>query len=295
MLHVRTVLFPTDFSACAEHALAHAVALARAYEATLHVLHVRKPGEAAGPHPWPEPGGLDLRHVEREGEDAAAALLAYAEEHAVDVIAMGTHGRTGFQKLMIGSVAEKTVRLAPCPVLAVPHRARELKGGAAAVERVLAPVDFSEFGRAALVHARELAALFDARLDVLHIVQQATLPAAYGLDPMFAFPTRILERSREGLADFVREAPGPEVPIELHVELGYPALNIVEFARQQGSDLIVMATHGLTGLKHFLIGSVAERVVREAPCAVFTVRSFGRQLLSADVLAQLKQAEDDEA
>ncbi|MDX1530736.1 MAG: universal stress protein [Rhodothermales bacterium] len=283
MIRLDTILVPTDFSDCAAHAYAHAARLAERTSAAVHALYARVPGDDVNcpdepaEKGWPEPCA---RRIERDGASVAETILHVAEEGDADLIVMGTHGRTGLHHAMLGSVAEKVLRLAPCPVLVVPERAPDA-GAAGGVRRVLAPVDFSEHARLAVAHAKALAALHGAALDVLHVVEEAAIPTAYGLEPVLVVSPPVLERAEAAVRQVVAGVPGPEVPVAVHAEAGYAASDIVRFAEGVGSDLIVMATHGRTGIKHFLLGSVTERVVRRAPCPVFSVRSFGKSLTPA--------------
>jgi nucleotide-binding universal stress UspA family protein len=215
-------------------------------------------------------------HAQVEESSAPAAVLAYADEQDVDLIVMGTHGRRGLDRFFIGSVAEEVMRLATTPVLTV-HS--EGSRGADHVERILVPVDFSEHSKLSVTYARELAATYGARIDLLHVVEDVTLPTVYGLDPYPLGAPEVLGRIENGLMTMIEEAPGADVPIEAHVRNGHPIRDIIAFAEERDTDLIVIATHGLSGVRRLLMGSVSERIVRAAPCPVFTVKSFGKQLV----------------
>lgn len=141
MIQVRRILYPTDFSSYSNQAYFHAVDLAETYGASLAVVYVHQPG-AAGGHDrryWrsqleqvrPANPTIRVQHVFLEG-DAAAEIVRYAADEGVDVIVIGTHGRTGVERLVMGSVAEKVMREAPCSVLVV-----KLPKGAPAAERPL--------------------------------------------------------------------------------------------------------------------------------------------------------------
>jgi len=281
MLAVRRVLYPTDQSASAAHAYSTAVGLAAALGAELHVIHVALPDiedirgtvEESELTPEAPPTGLRVIRSVRRGDSAAPEIITYCQEHDIDVVVMGTRGRSGVGRLLLGSVAERVVREAPCPVLTVPARAP-----GQAVSRVLAAVDFSPHSRTTLEHAIAMADHYGAPLDVLHVLQEVTLPSAYGPELAPMITPQIEGRSHEALAELAAEVDLHDVSVELHTRFGYPASEILRFAEEYGVDLIVLATHGLTGLEHFLIGSVAERVVRKATCPVLTVRSFGKRI-----------------
>lgn len=281
----RRILYPTDLSSSAEHAYGYAVQLAGALDAELHVLHVVIPDledlveEARHERLTPSdpPAGVSVVTAIRAGESASGEILAYAEAEGVDLIVMGTRGRTGLGRLLLGSVAEIVVRESTCPVITVPTRAPSM-----ATQRVLAAIDFSDYSRTTLAHAAAMAELFDAPLDVIHVLQEVVVPSAYGPEIGPIVTPALEQRTASALAAMVREIVPPEIESTSTVVVGYPATEILRFAEEQECGLIVLATHGLSGLQHFLIGSVTEKVVRKASCPVLTVRSFGSSLVSQD-------------
>ncbi|HEX3152223.1 MAG TPA: universal stress protein [Gemmataceae bacterium] len=134
MLRIRKILFPTDFSSYSNQAYLHAVAIAEVHKATLVLVYVNVPGQAADANYWrdllhqirPANPAIDVEHVFLEG-DPATEIVRYARDSGVDRIVMGTHGRTGTDRLLMGSVAEKVLRDAPCSILVVklPHSQRK--------------------------------------------------------------------------------------------------------------------------------------------------------------------------
>lgn len=301
MLQIDTILFPTDFSACATHAFAHAARLAQHYDAALHVLNIAVPPEGNPDDLIHSLKDLDLetvdlaaelydlcgalekevpiRYVREADVSAASGVQTYAEQHNIDLIVMGTHGRRGLDRVFIGSVAEEIVRTAPCPVFTIGLEA--LAAPEQTVRRILVPIDFSEYGGPALAYARELAAVYNARLDLLHVVEEPGLSSAYGTPVRFSLtPAEMQKNSRQALHAIGKQLLGETVPFDVHAVGGNPALDTVDFAARHHIDLIVMATHGRTGIRRMVIGSVAEKVVRMAPCPVFTVKSFGKSLLA---------------
>lgn len=143
---------------------------------------------------------------------------------------------------------------------------------------ILVPVDFSEHSDEALRVAVELTELFGARLHVTHVYQ---IPVYGGVGDYGAIQGQLMETVRDGakqaLDDAVAKLRSKGIEVEGHLREGFPAERIVELAEEVGADLLVMGTHGRTGLQHFLLGSVAERTLRTAPCAVLTVRQRGAQ------------------
>lgn len=141
-----------------------------------------------------------------------------------------------------------------------------------AIRKILCPLDFSENSEHALLYARALAQAHGAELLLLHVVE---LPLSY-LAPDAVLPADILERQREACVQnltTITAAVRQELPhTDWLLEEGNPFPRIIEVARQHAVDLIVMGTHGRTGLAHALVGSVAEKVVRKAPCPVLTVK-----------------------
>ena len=149
--------------------------------------------------------------------------------------------------------------------------------GMSTFRKILVPVDFSEHSDEAVRVASDLAKLCGAPLTLVHVYQLPVYPLPEGA--IFPPPEAVAEqlttagRDLDKLAATARAAGAPGV--ETVVRQGVPFSDIVAFARDGGFDLIVMGTHGRTGLKHLLIGSVAEKVVRKAPCAVLTIRGAG--------------------
>jgi universal stress protein A len=143
-----------------------------------------------------------------------------------------------------------------------------------AITRILVPTDFSETSDAALDYAYALACRLDASLHLLHVIDD---PVADGLSPDAcivegpALRTALLENARDCLAHRAARDE-PRVPVQTEVVFGHGSRTIAEYATDRSIDLIVMGTHGRTGVAHVLLGSVAERVVRTAPCPVLTVR-----------------------
>jgi nucleotide-binding universal stress UspA family protein len=233
-----------------------------------------------------EAQSIDLHRVPAETVvlrdlSAAGAITRYAGEQAIDVVVMGTHGRRGLRHLLLGSVAEEVVRQSPCPVLTVPETMTTGRLGEGAL-RILVPVDFSTHAKEALRSAKALATLTGAQLDLLHVVEEVMHPAFYNTGAISVYDVQpdIEEKARYHLKRIDEETGPATLPVHYAVQSGYAAAEITDYAKANGIDLIVMATHGLTGLAHFFMGSVAEKVVRTAPCPVFVVKSFGKPLLA---------------
>lgn len=198
---------------------------------------------------------------------AAYAIADRAEELGADLVVIGTHGHRGVRRVILGSVAEKTVRLAPCSVLTI-------KGekGAQTPRRILAGIDFSDHSEPVLDAAVSLAKETGASLHLLHALElRIPLVSVYEV----TIPDGIIERAQaEAEVQLAALAEGVDKGVSCSWSMrSAPAHQaIVEAAENQDADLVVTGSRGSTGLKHALLGSVAERTLRAAPCSVWTVR-----------------------
>ncbi|MFO8006157.1 MAG: universal stress protein [Candidatus Brocadiia bacterium] len=141
-------------------------------------------------------------------------------------------------------------------------------------DKIVCAVDFSKYSDHALRYALSLARLFGAELTVVHVVEMPFLPS-YSMAgvPDLSMPVEELEENaREHLNEKLEQCRSEHADVEAEVLTGSPFVEIIDFARQVEADLIVMGTHGRSGLRQLLIGSVAEKVVRKAPCPVLTVK-----------------------
>jgi nucleotide-binding universal stress UspA family protein len=142
-------------------------------------------------------------------------------------------------------------------------------------QKILCPIDFSSHANVALEHAEEIAKRFGAELLVAHVVEPVLYPVAYGLPPVA--PVNYEESARENagkaLAPLVEAINRRGGKARALVSTGLASVRICEMVTEEGADLVVLSTHGYTGLKHVLLGSTAERVVRSCPCPVLTVKA----------------------
>ncbi len=293
------ILVPTDFSECARSALAQAISLARQHRAELHFLHVMlshdedpyslvyqvsdqneayrqqqdlcaaKLEQLLGEQPVAD---VAVHQHLRRAFSVAPAILDFAAEQAIDFVVMGAHGRRGWRRFLLGSVAEEVVRLAPSPVLTVRQDSRPLDF--TDLGRIAVPIDFSEPSRQAFKTAQALATA-GSELELVHVVQLPVFPHYYDVlhDPSqeYAFP-QIALKVEEAAARFVRQTGESEISCRVQVLEGAVAASIAEYAARADVDLVVIATHGLSGLKHLLLGSVTEKVVRSVARPVLTVK-----------------------
>lgn len=301
-MNFRRILAPTDFSDCADAALNHALTLADRFDAQLtlvHVIHELDAGEYGLDAEWSshrlgdeveaevrerlrettaDTGSIDIQTeiVHRLNLDVAAAIEEFVADHGIDLVVMGTHGRTGLGRLMLGSVAHRVTRRASCPVLTV-RDGSETGGvnGPVDYSEMLAPIDFSEHSRAALRLAKVVAARYEARLHLLFVAERRVLPtfSDTGLPgvSVVEMDPDIVANAEAALEALNENVGGPEVESTYHVTKGEVAQDIVDYAEEQAVDLLTMATRGLAGFSRFLLGSNTDRVVRVAPSPVLTV------------------------
>jgi hypothetical protein len=194
--------------------------------------------------------GVALEPLFAMSPTAHAAIVAEAQRLEADLILLGRHGKTGLARLLLGSVAARTVGYSPVNVLIVPAQSRMAWG------RLLVASDGSVYSQAALAQALDLARLFESRLLGVSVArEEGELPQAEAI-------------VREMLA----QANQAGLPLETRVTVGVPDDAIVRLATEQEADLIILGSHGRTGLTRLLMGSVTERVIGSAPCPVLVVK-----------------------
>jgi len=303
MIEIRRILCPIDFSEFSRHALDHAVAIARRYDATVTVLNVcalvpataSAPGTPILPVSVPTPDDLDAllermkRFVETEvglavpmrfeiGEgNAASEILDRATAIPSDLIVMGTHGRSGFERLVLGSVTEKVIHKAACPVLTVPRpMADAVPVPDRLFTRILCAIDFSDTSLRALEYALSLAQEKDAQLTLVHVVEVTPAPqseAAGDVEAraLGAYVAAAAEARAEQLQRIVPDSVRAYCTVERTLAIGKAHHEILRIAAERDSDVIILGAHGF-GLTQLLFGSTAHQVVRQARCPVLTIR-----------------------
>jgi len=308
MLRIRKILFPTDFSEASRQAFDHALLWAELFDAELTLLHVLSLRTADPFHPehhFPSPEEIEerlhklaesemalflephrdsplrLKQMVRQAPEVDRGIREIADDADVDLLVLGTHGRRGAAHLLIGSVASEVLRRTVRPVLVVPARSERPAGR---LRRILAPTDFSNDSRHAIRHARSLAASAGATLELLHVLPNFEVPLP--MNPGgFGVSGGVVEdleaAARKGLADLASEK-GERVAIETLVWQGAAATTILNRAEESSADLVVMATHGHSGLDRLLLGSVTEKVARLARCPVLVLPAHGKTLLHGD-------------
>ncbi|HLG57492.1 MAG TPA: universal stress protein [Vicinamibacterales bacterium] len=304
MIEIRRILCPIDFSDFSRRALDHAVVIARWYESTITLVHVSPivplaayaPGSGVVPSANLSPeeraallaslkefaapdaaAGVPFDYQLTEGR-AAAQILNAAETLSSDLIVMGTHGRSGFERMILGSVTEKVLRKAACPVLSVPRSSLDVVPVPPLFKRILCAVDFSDCSMQGLHYAMSLAQEADASLTVLHVidlppevsdVQGMMVGGAVSFQDYIA---QAGEDRRKRLKDAVPDAVREHCHVETVLATGTPYREVLRVAAEQTSDLIVIGLHGRGPVDLLFFGSTAQQVVRSAPCPVLTLR-----------------------
>jgi len=296
-IDVRHVLCPVDFSEFSARALELAVGLARSFDADLHVLHavpivldVVEPFPPVLPDlmaPSVEAAREELRRfvapvraryqrvqtIVREG-DAPSVIQALVDELRVDLVVMGTHGRSGLARAILGSVTEHVMHHASCAVLTVGHQAPAAPPGPP-FHRILCATDLLPSSRATVEYALALAAESDAELELLHVVESVP-PAGGSVNPSIVaaeidtFRRGLIEDAEKRLGEALRPAAS-WCRVTTRVTTGEAWRAIVEDARAREAELIVIGAHA-GALGRAVFGSTASHVVRAAPCAVLVLR-----------------------
>lgn len=293
-MQIRKILVPTDFSETAYRALEQAVILATRFNADITVLHARLIHED-DPTELPKKlahlklaedqieteisrymsdctqkaGMANIRHEVIRGYSAHSAILSYLNESDFDLVVMGTHGRSNIQQLLIGSVAEKIVRYASCPVLTM---ARDCEP-AEKFNRVLLPFDFSAHAQAALGSALSFLEK-DSEIDLLYVFEKDVHPAhyAWGVASELDMLPDVAIQARAKMDQMISGLETGTHKIHKIVEHGVAHKKIAAYANKHPVDLVIMATEGLVGLDRLLLGSTTEQVVRAVSRPILTLK-----------------------
>ena len=302
---ITKVLLATDFSDCADRALSYALTIASLWQAPLDIAHVLE--FFPGLNPEYPVNQMYLEHLREEAAQQLSTIEARATQAGLpthtsieigipsqrieaaaaatgaSIIVMGTHGRTGFEHILVGSTAERVVRTASCPVVTVKASTAESSQSAVPAstlrfKRLLIPIDFSASSLEALEYGVQFAKYLQATLTLLHVLE----PVAYGLD--FTIGETLQWRTHranvEGRLEILRAlCTANGIPTDHVLKAGVPVDSIRDYAGHAPPDLMIMGTHGRRGISRLLSGSVAEAMLRWAPCPVLTVRApvFGRE------------------
>ena len=298
------ILVPIDFSRPSLKAIPYALAISRQFGADVHLLHVTDVTQQPPPSlltlPMVPQTEWDQRFMKRlqtlvlkyrtNGNVSAIESrtgVAYEEiceaarELKADLIVVSTHGYTGYKRMFLGSTAERVVQHSRCPVLVVRQHFAGSNGfidprtrTGFELKKILVPTDFSKCSQTALKYGVQLARDFGAELRLVHVIN----PHAYPFGDLYAAldPAELIRQMQDAAQKRMRSmASKTKTRYSVRVIQGSPAIEICNTTNQD-VDLVVISTHGRTGLGHILIGSVAEHVVRYAHCPVLIIPSRPR-------------------
>jgi nucleotide-binding universal stress UspA family protein len=302
MIAMRRILCAVDFSDHSKRALDHALTIAAWYDSTVTVLHVSPVMPVAA---YVSGSGMpayttlttEARDALKQslcrfaGHDAGAAarqefeiaeggtaetILARASALPADLLVLGTHGRSGFERWVLGSVAERVLRLASCPVLTVPKAAGEAP---ILFRRIVCAIDFSDCSMSALDYATSLAQRADAQLTVVHVVELPPDIPRNVHETVLAGPRSLREyialaeeEGRGRLDDAVADRERASATVDKVLAAGKPYREILRVAAEHSADLLVLGVHGRGALDRMFFGSTTQHLVRQAACPVLTLR-----------------------
>jgi nucleotide-binding universal stress UspA family protein len=289
-IEIKHILVPTDFSDYSRSALKQAVAIARLHGSDLVVLHVIPPEPPMNytlePEPWrygPETrfGQTEMTAAEREiasdvqydfrAETGSiqSVLSRIINEREISLIILGTHGRTGIRKLILGSVAEQVFRFADCPVMTIGPEVEPKLLRHGCFESILLATDFSAGSKHALPYALGFAEESHARLTLVHVLDEGSVAAIY-------LHQQLAKTARAQLQAMLPVKINLKQPPDVEVVSGYPVEEILRIARKNQADLIVLGVHKASRLgahtSAHLPWTIAHTVVCHAKCPVLTVR-----------------------
>lgn len=293
MIELNRILCPIDFSAFSERALVFAMRMAKWYGANLRVLHVMPPMAASETNELAaETRALTTRNmiaeVERnrlagvdvtskivESADPAAAILECADSFDADLVVTGSHGRSGVQRVLLGSVVEALLHRSGRPVLTIPsHIDPRRVNHAVRFERILCGVDFADASLAGLAFAFSLAEESDAKLTLLNVIERppelehTPQPPDYDITPI---RVEAEAESRRHLSALIPEHARDYCAVETSVLEGGAARQILRLAAAQDVDLIILGVHGRSAFDLAFFGSNSKDVIRQAQCPVLVV------------------------
>lgn len=294
MLRIEKILLTTDFSSFSKHAMSHIASWSAHFNCDVHVLHVSKRQKDSATVEekmneiateltreycrYAKPGDckLQLKPVHVVGIDPAAEIIRYAEDNNIDLIVQATHGRSGFKRFFLGSVAEQVVSHARCSVLTVRH---PLKSEQAGVHRILVPTDLAANAPELISHAVGLGRAFDSEIHLLHVLEDSSSSILHrtGRKSWLEHQTTQMDQAFNELERLARGSKYEKLFLE--VKKGNVLTEIEKTTTSQAIDLIMVATKGHPNESDSPLGSVAQGVIYNIDTQIFTMHCFGRSLI----------------
>ena len=297
-IDIKNIICTTDFSDFSNHAIPFGISLAREFGAKLHLCHVidisstamygegfadpfeqqKRISDYAQDHLNELMGDMpiDWEPVISVG-NTANDIARVAEEKNADLVVAATHGRAGLKRVILGSVTERLMRTLPCPLFVVRSREKELSTpvkGEIRMKRILVGSDFSPDSSLAIQYGLSLAQEFQSELHLAHVIE----PAVY--EDMLKQNTAENEAYEEDLRGKLAEELSGMVPEEVHhwctpktvLLAGQAHDELIKYSVVQKIDLIILGVRGHSLVESLLMGSTTDRVIRQAPCPVLSVR-----------------------
>ena len=299
-MNIKNILVATDFSAIAKKAVEQALILTARYDAQLTVLHDRKLFEdgsnrlndqikelkkeedeaehkllQCARETTQKHEHLNIRHEIIRGYSAPSAVLRYLNENEFDLVLIGTHGKSGLENLLLGSVAEKVTRYAPCPVLTISAEATVQEK----FNHLLVPFDFSDHARTALKNALEICEPGGV-VELVYVIDKDVRPvfSAWGMKSVMEMVPDIINKAQQEMNKIISGQHNPkEIKISAKVLEGQPHKELAAYINDCDCQLVVASTHGLVGLDRFLLGSTTERLIRAVHKPILTIK--GKNLI----------------
>jgi len=295
MTTIHRILYATDLSPASEPAWDEARRLGRLLGAEILLLHVVPPPPVLPIDGYIAPqiyedllgsarrdaqerfdrllgsvAGSGLRtRIRLEQGPPAQRILEVATQEAADLLIVGTHGRTGLERIVLGSVADRMVRQATCPVLTA--RATPGREPRAEIRRICYATDFSPTARAAWSWVVALASATGAKVDLVHVTLEPVPDRHLPSEEIGRMAQFLHDQGRAEAERFLERSTLARERVRVHLTQGVPGEQIVRRAQDADSDLIVMGTHGWSGVVRWMLGSVAYHVIQTASCPVLTV------------------------
>jgi nucleotide-binding universal stress UspA family protein len=293
-MQLKSILCPIDFSDFSVAAYQYSLSLAEYYKARLVALHVvelwKYPFADYAAHEadyakfcnaMDEGGAVQLRRFVEQYPagaiqpelvihrgSASNCILAVAQEENLDVIVMGTHGRRGFDRLVLGSATDRVIRKAACPVLVVSDSSHKAlctgPDGRHCLKRIVYCTDFSNNSEQARGYAISLASEYGAELTLMHVVEKASDAAGQ---------EQILSKRRQALDKIVSEVESSNLKVKPEVRFGKPYEEIVRHATEAQASIIIMTARGGDAVDRAVFGSTTYRVIQLGPCPVLAIHT----------------------
>lgn len=303
MQKINTILVPSDFSKHSEHALHYAASLGERFGATVHLLHVVTlhglQGEC-GPEVFPDMASLLQRadsaareKLDRGADESGAAevqvikaltrsvnafeaIVDYAKRKSVGLIIIATRGNTGLAHVLLGSVTERVVRYAPCPVLVVEEGDRDFvdpETGAVTIKRVVIADDFSDAAKHALERAVKFLAPYKPEIHLVHAVETEVPPvyALAGVESVFQLHPDLNRKLTSLLQERAKELIPEDWKVTSVINEGKPHRVVTEYTEGTKADLLVVAAETNIDIGERIMGGTTERIVRRAPCPILVI------------------------